>query len=1309
MISKGDSRKIAQRLEVEPIAIIGLSCRFPKAENLEAFWRLLRNGLDGITEVPPERWDVSKFYDPAPATAGKANTCWGGFLEKIDQFDAGFFGITPREAERMDPQQRLLLEVTWEALENGGILPSQLSGTPTGVFIGISNSDYARLMARDIASINAYNGTGTSFAIAANRISYFFNLKGPSLAIDTACSSSLIAVHYACHSLQSGESNLCFVGGVNAILSPEATVYFSQARLMAADGRCKTFDDTADGYVRGEGCGVIILKRLSDAIKDGDNIHAIIRGTAVNQDGLTNGITAPNGPSQQAVIRQALNKANILPSQISYVEAHGTGTPLGDPQEFKSLKAVLLEGRQLDELCYIGSVKTNIGHLESAAGIAGLIKVVLSLKHQEIPPHLHLKHLNRYISLEETPLRIPTECQPWTTVQESRLAGVSSFGFGGTNCHIILEESPIRVKSQKPQVKNQGGAERPLNLLTLSAKNETALRELAKAYQTYFQFHPEASLADVCFTANTGRTHFEHRLALIAESTLQIGEQLEAFLGKEQVSSFLEGQVTRKKPPRIAFLFTGQGSQYVHMGKQLYETQPFFRQTLDQCEDILRPHLRKPILDVIYPESTKELNSSVIDQTAYTQPALFAIEFALAQLWQSWGIKPDVVMGHSVGEYVAATVAGVFSLEDGLKLIANRGRLMQQLPDGGEMLAVMASEKQVSLLIAPYKGKVSIAAINGPFSIVISGAAEAIRAVKEVLELEGVKAKPLQVSHAFHSPLMEPMLADFEAVAHQVTYSQPRIPLISNVTGCRESENIATAKYWVNHVHQPVMFAQSMETLHQEGYEVFLEIGPKPILLGMGRQCLPENVGVWIPSLRCVQSDWQQMLYSLAELYVRGVKVDWSEFDRDYSRSKVELPTYPFQRQRYWIDAESSFQAVQTPAPSRKASPKVPITLQGRPSTLNSTYVSPRTQIEKNIAQILEEALGIQPIGIEDDFFELGGDSLLAIQIISRLSQEFKVKLNQSQLMETPTIAKLVCLLDKNDGNYSSENPSLSSLVKIQASGSQLPLFLVHPASGNAFGYLDFSKYLELDRYIYGIEDPGLHGDLESRSFPEKARFYIDLIRSVQPQGPYHVAGYSYGGNMAFEMAVQLTKEGQEVAFLGMLDSFPPSAYENIFIDDTRLLAALWHMTGLIFDKQPRDWLGELQQVEADRQIEYVVQQLLEDSSGIPLPKAFVQQSTLMVAMNNFRQLHDYKPQEVYAGQITYFVAEEKIPTSLSDLLNYQIPDDLIKDGWGKLAIQPIETYLVPGHHFTMFNPSNLPPLAQQFQRAAEGMLGGTL
>ncbi|MBW4427779.1 MAG: SDR family oxidoreductase [Nostoc desertorum CM1-VF14] len=876
---------------MEPIAIIGIGCRFPGAKDKDAFWQMLRDGVDAIAQTPKERSSLLAAYDPDPKAPGKTNNLWGGFLKDIDQFDPHFFSISRREAAAIDPQQRLLQEVAWESLEDAGILPESLAGSRTGVFIGLMWNDYAQMQMKNPSTIDAYTGSGSGNFMTANRLSYRFNFHGPSMVVDTGCSSSLTAVHLACQSLWQGDSTLALAGGVNLILEPGASVFYSKAGLLAANGRCKTFDAQADGIVRGEGVGLVVLKRLSRALSDGDPIYAVIRGSATNHDGLTNGVTAPSQWAQESLLREAYAQAGVSPSQIQYVEAHGTGTLLGDPIEAKALGSVLSTGRSLGEPCAIGSVKSNIGHLEAAAGIAALIKVALALKHKEIPPSLHFQQPNPHIPFVTLPLRVQQTLSPWPKRSGSALAGVSSFGLGGSNVHMVMEEAP-----QYPKPGND--VERSLHLLTLSAKTENALQDLARHYEALLA-KTDVSLADICFSANTGRSHFPHRLAIAAASTETLCQQLGGFATGKQLAELATGQVRNRKKPKIAFIFTGQGSQYVDMGRELYATQPSFRQALDHCDQLLRPYLEQPLLSVLYPDGV----NSPLNETAYTQPALFALEYALAKLWQSWGIEPDAVMGHSVGEYAAACVAGVFSLEDAIKLIANRGQLMQSLPRDGEMVVVFATEARVSQAIAPYQDVVGIAAINGLENIVISGARQAIQAVVQQLTAEGVKTTKLNVSHAFHSPLMEPILADFQQIAAKVNYSEPQVQLVSNLTGQLTTDEVMSASYWTHHIREAVRFADGVKTLHQEGYELFLEIGSTPILSGMGQRCLPENAATWLHSLKKGQADWAQLLDSLKTLYVRGFEVNWIGFDQDYVRQKVSLPTYPFQRESFWIQA----------------------------------------------------------------------------------------------------------------------------------------------------------------------------------------------------------------------------------------------------------------------------------------------------------------------------------------------------------------------------------------------------------------------
>jgi acyl transferase domain-containing protein len=889
--------------QTEPIAIIGIGCRFPgDANDPESFWQLLHQGIDAIRDVPSQRWDINAYYDPNPETLGKMYVRQGGFLDTaLDQFDAEFFGLAPKEVINMDPQQRLLLEVTWEALENAGQAPDKLAGSQTGVFLGINTSDYSQLLlkSRDANNLNAYFFTGNTASIAAGRLSYFLGLEGPSLALDTACSSSLVSIHLACKSLQTGECRMALAGGVNLMLSPEGPIILSRMRALAADGRCKTFDATADGYGRGEGCGMIVLKRLSDAMSDGDNILALIRGSAVNHDGRSSGLTVPNGLAQQSVVRSALANANLAPNQVSYVEVHGTGTSLGDPIEVEALGTLLGKGRAKDQPLMLGSVKTNIGHLESAAGVAGLIKVVLAMQHQEIPPHLHLKNLNPSISWDNLPIVIPTKPTPWLKDFEGkRFAGISSFGMSGTNAHVVLEESPSKVSIDKSQLSTQ---DRPIHILTLSARGEKALDDLAQRYITYLQSNLKASLSNICFTANTGRSHFVNRYAVTGQESAQVVEKLKALVAGKKLGEGLNSAATSKGRPKIAFLFTGQGSQYVGMGRQLYETQPTFRQALTQCAELLRPYLDVPLLDVLYPESEE---ISLLDETAYAQPALFALEYALAQLWQSWGIEPDVVMGHSAGEYVAACLAGVFTLEDGLKLIATRGRLMQQLPPNGVMYAIFTDEKRVTAIVEPYQANISITASNSLNNTVISGESDAVQRILQQLELEGIEFSRLNVSNSFHSPSIESTLAEFKIVAAEIDYSSPQLGLISNLTGqSRGEDEVTSASYWCQHMQESKISSTAMKTLHEQGYKIFIEIGPHPILMGMGQQCLPEGEGICLPSLKMGQPDWQPLLQSLKSLYENGVEIDWRGFDKDYQRHRLSLPTYPFERQRYWLDA----------------------------------------------------------------------------------------------------------------------------------------------------------------------------------------------------------------------------------------------------------------------------------------------------------------------------------------------------------------------------------------------------------------------
>jgi acyl transferase domain-containing protein len=880
-----------ERARTEPIAIIGLGCRFPGGvDTPEAYWELLSQGREAIRREPEAR----RVGPPGSAR-------WGGYLEDVSGFDAGFFGISPREAASLDPRQRMLLEVAWEALEHAGVEPEGLMGSSTGVFVGLTGNDYERLLPTEPERIEPYFGTGNGHCFPPGRVSYALGLQGPSLAVDTACSSSLVALHLACQSLRGGECDVALAGGANLVLDPFVTETLVRMNALSPNGRCSAFDARANGFVRGEGAGVVVLRRLSDAQARGDTILSVIRGSALNQDGRSTGFTAPSMLAQQAVLRQALVNAKVEPSALGYVEAHGTGTPLGDPIEVEALREVLGQPRPDGSRCALASVKTNLGHLEAAAGIAGLIKVVLALQHETIPRHLNFSRLNPRIRLEGTPFFIPTEAQPWKRSGKPRLAGVSSFGMSGTNAHVILEEAPL------PAPPGRTPAARPAHLLVLSARSEEALVEMARRHAGHLSERSGLDAADVCFTANTTRARLPHRLAVVGGSTQALASGLSAFASGAKSDQAVSGKAGNAAP-RVAFLFTGQGSQFAGMGRRLYETSEVFREALHRCAERLKP--RMELLSVLYPEGGAD---SPIDQTAWSQPALFALEYALAEQWRAWGVVPEAVMGHSVGEFAAACVAGILSMEDALELIAERGRLMQALPAGGVMATVFASEAQVAPLLEPHAARVSIAGFNAPGQVVLSGAAEAVERVISALEAQGIASRRLNVSHAFHSPLMEPMLEALEARAARMTRAPAKVPLVSNVTGrVATPGEVGAPGYWRRHAREAVRFQEGMEALRALGIDTFVEVGPHTTLLGLGRACLGEGLE-WLSSLRKGRDDLEQMLGVLGRLHVRGYALDWRQVDPEPARRGVVLPRYPWQRRRYWLPETGKAPVVAAP------------------------------------------------------------------------------------------------------------------------------------------------------------------------------------------------------------------------------------------------------------------------------------------------------------------------------------------------------------------------------------------------------------
>ncbi|MBV9927460.1 MAG: acyltransferase domain-containing protein [Acidobacteria bacterium] len=1000
------------------VAVIGFAGRFPGALTLEQFWQNLRDGVESITFFTDEEL-LAEGFAPDLLAHPKCVRA-GAILDDIESFDAHFFGFSPREAEITDPQQRLFLECAWEALEHAGY-DSQTYPGLIGVYGGVGRNDYLiNLYSHPhlVAGAQAQITIGNERDYVTTRVSYKLNLRGPSINVQTACSTSLVAIHFACQSLLNGECHLALAGGLSLNIPQRSGYIYEEGGIISPDGRCRAYDASARGIVGGNGGGVVVLKPLPDALADGDCIHAVIRGSAVNNDGAAKvGFTAPGVDGQAAVIREALAVAGVRPDEVTYVEGHGTGTALGDPIEVSALTQAFRSGTDRKGFCALGSVKTNFGHLDAGAGVAGLLKAVLALKDRVLPPSLHFERPNPNIDFANSPFYVNHALKPWETTKLPRRAGVSSFGIGGTNAHVLLEEAP------EPEPRE---GFRPWHLLPLSAKTPTALEAATANLAAYLRRHPEVELADVAHTLQVGRRGFAHRRAVVCRDHEDAAAALEA-LSPERV---LTGQQDGRERP-VVFMFSGQGAQYVNMGLELYQTELYFRQQLDRCAELLMPHLRRDLRSVLYPAAADEAGAAeLLRQTEFTQPALFAVEYALARLWQHWGVRPQAMIGHSIGEYVAACLAGVMSLEAALALVAARGRLMQKLP-GGSMLSVALPEGEVRPLLG---AELSLAAVNDAGSCVVAGPSAQVAALAGRLAEQGTAARPLATSHAFHSSMTEPILEPFGELCKRVELSAPTVPYVSNVTGTWVTAQEATdPAYWRRHLRETVRFADGLRAFAPGRDWVFIEVGPGNTLGTFARRQVGQRLV--LTSLRHPReagSDVAFLQGALGRLWLAGVTVAWPKVNSNARHRRVPLPTYPFERRRYWIERRmetvyaGAAESVARPAPAvadehsaaareepartvsaaQEASESYP-----RPS-VSSAYVPPGSALEEAIARIWQARLGIGQIGVHDNFFELGGDSLLGTQIAAQLSDTFKIPLPLQNFFQRQTIAGLAEVIE---------------------------------------------------------------------------------------------------------------------------------------------------------------------------------------------------------------------------------------------------------------------------------------------------------
>lgn len=1266
---------------IEGVAIVGYAGRFPQANSIDQFWNNLAAGKDCFTEFPVDHIvaeGVPRDVAVRPDYVRRAPV-----IADPSGFDARFFRYSPKEAELIDPQQRLLLECAWEALEHAGHDPHRFPGQ-IGIWAGSGVNNYLlkNIMPRgtfeEVADFQAIISNDKDYL--ASRIAYKLDLRGPAVVVQTACSTSLVAVHLACLSLMTYQCDMALAGAV-FLQTPRARGYlYREGDIFSSDGYCRTFDRSANGTVLGEGCGVVVLRRLDDAIADGDNILAVIRGSAVNNDGAARaGYTAPGLAGQAELITLAQTVAGVRADDISYIEAHGTGTPLGDPIEVSALTQAFRRSTGERRFCGLGAVKTNIGHLDVAAGMAGLIKTICALQHRKIPPTIHFREPNPELRLAESPFYVVDRLMDWLPRRGRRIAGVSSFGMGGTNAHVILEE----YAGQRSCGKSEGN----WHLLPLSAVTSSALRTQAKNLADHMHARTGTELSDLSWTLTAGRSQLKHRQCVVAGSFSEAAARLAA----SDALFTVEGVAERMGAP-VVFLFSGQGTQYPGMGAELYSSEPVFRESLNACSRLLGPLAGQATLIDILCEGNEETRA-LVNQTTISQPALFAFEYALARLLDSYGLKPAAVVGHSIGEYAAACEAGVFSLGNALQLVRERGRLMQSM-EPGTMIAIPRSEAEVRAMLP---AELDLAVVNAPSITVVSGPTPAITVFANELEARGIPCRRLHTSHGFHSRMMERAAREFDVVAHSVQMQAPNIPLASNLTGGWVDHGHALDPgYWSKHLRNTVRFSDNLAAIAQRfDRAVLLEIGPGNTLCSIARQH-GENVAK-LPAIPSVRHPRQQapdqafFLRALGLLWCHGAEIDLRLLHKNDKRQRLALPTYPFEREAFWIGPKNG--RMQTTGGEKRQDRNLLKKVFAFPGVRRngSGNGSKRQLREEDLAKIWCKVLGLSRVSVDDNFFELGGHSLLAVSIMTEVEKSFGMRLPLALLIEAPTIRELVRRMNGNNGAS-----VWSNLVPLYTKGAKAPFFLMHSHGGNILEYHALADLLKNDRPVYALQCSGLDGSpVREASVEEMGARYLEEILRVQPKGPYYLGGFCFGGYLGLEIAHLLRARQEKVELLVLINS--GTHLFNVYRPELGPVGRKWCN---IRDRAALEWIGFHHQPRG-RKLEHVLTRarrtsdlvlnkfetmldLLPSGSPFRVRKHSLVYHLEKIAEANDRAWERYRPKP-YDGKVLFLRA-------LRQPLGIQ-PEPLL--GWASLLTGDVHVHEVPGFRQNMLDEPNVPEVAR--------------